>query len=85
MVLSNLDNLPEDLQKAIYYVFNNVSVRDKIIFLSKLQYGNDLTYREIADSMGITFQRTQQLYDGMIQDISNIVNCSGFILSGVVI
>lgn len=82
---SNLDNLPENVQKAIYHVFTNISVRDKIIFLSKLEYGNDLTYREISEVTGITFQRTQQLYDGYISAISNLVNSSGVMLSGVII
>lgn len=82
---SNLDNLPENVQKAIYHVFTNISVRDKIIFLSKLEYGNDLTYREISEVTGITFQRTQQLYDGYIGAISNLVNSSGVMLSGVII
>lgn len=82
---SNLDNLPENIQKAIYHVFTNISVRNKIIFLSKLEYGNDLTYREISEVTGITFQRTQQLYDGYIGAISNLVNSSGVMLSGVII
>jgi DNA-directed RNA polymerase specialized sigma subunit len=82
---SNLDNLPENVQKAIYHVFSNISVRDKIIFLSKLEYGNDLTYREISEMTGITFQRTQQLYDGYIGAISNLVHSSGVMLSGVII
>jgi DNA-directed RNA polymerase specialized sigma subunit len=82
---SNLDNLPENVQKAIYYVFSTLSVRDKIIFLSKLEYGNDLTYREISEMTGITFQRTQQLYDGYMSSISNIVHSSGIMLSGVII
>lgn len=82
---SNLDELPENIQKAIYYVFSNISIRDKIIFLSKLEYGNDLTYREISEMTGITFQRTQQLYDGYLSDISNLVHSSGIILSGVII
>lgn len=82
---SNLDNLPEDIQKAIYHVFSGINVRDKIIFLSKLEYGNDLTYREIADVTGITFQRTQQLYDSYISSIRHIINSSGVMLSGVII
>jgi DNA-directed RNA polymerase specialized sigma subunit len=82
---SNLDNLPENVQKAIYHVFSSISVRDKIIFLSKLEYGNDLTYREISEMTGITFQRTQQLYDGYIGAITNLVNSSGVMLSGVII
>ena len=85
MKSSNLDNLPENVQKAIYHVFTNICVRDKIIFLSKLEYGNDLTYREISEMTGITFQRTQQLYDGIINDISRVVNTSGVVLSGVII
>ena len=82
---SNLDDLPENVQKAIYHVFENISVRDKIIFLSKLEYGNDLTYREISEMTGITFQRTQQLYDGYIGAIANLVNSSGVMLSGIII
>ena len=82
---SNLDNLPDNMKKAIYHVFTNISIRDKIIFLSKLEYGNDLTYREISEMTGITFQRTQQLYDSYIQNIKTLVNSSGVILSGVII
>ena len=85
MRLANLDNLPENIQKAIYYIFTDLSIRDKIIFLSKLEYGNDLTYREISEMTGITFQRTQQLYDGYISSITNLVHSSGVMLSGVII
>ena len=82
---SQLDNLPENVQKAILKVFSSISTRDKIIFLSKLEYGNDLTYREISEVTGITFQRTQQLYDCHINTISNLVHSSGIMLSGVII
>ena len=82
---SNLDELPENVQKAIYKIFSNISVRDKIIFLSKLEYGNQMTYREISEMTGITFQRTQQLYDGYLGAISNLVHSSGVMLSGVII
>lgn len=82
---SNLDELPENVQKAIYKIFSNISVRDKIIFLSKLEYGNQMTYREISEMTGITFQRTQQLYDGYLSAISNLVHSSGVMLSGVII
>lgn len=82
---SNLDELPDNVQKAIYKVFSSISVRDKIIFLSKLEYGNEMTYREISEMTGITFQRTQQLYDGYLNAISNLVHSSGVMLSGVII
>ncbi|HLD91324.1 MAG TPA: hypothetical protein VI911_09965 [Patescibacteria group bacterium] len=85
MKLSNLDELPENIKKAIYHVFTNISIRDKIIFLSRLEYGNDLTYKDISEMTGITFQRTQQLYDGYMNAISNLVHSSGVILSGVII
>ena len=85
MQQSNLDSLPDNVKKSLLYVFHRISVRDKIIFLSKLEYGNNLTYREISEMTGITFQRTQQLYDGYMQDISNLVKSSGIMLSGVII
>jgi hypothetical protein len=82
---SQLDNLPENIQKAIFYVFKNMNTRDRLIFLSKLEYGNDLPYREISDITGITLQRTQQLYDGYTNAISNLVHSSGIMLSGIII
>lgn len=85
MQLSNLDNLQDQVKKSILYVFKNISVRDKIIFLAKLEHGNDLTYREISEMTGITFQRTQQLYDNYMNNITTLAHSSGIMLSGVII
>lgn len=84
MVISNFDNMPDDVKKAVLYVFKTLSTRDKIIFLSKLKH-NDLTYKSIGDMTGITFQRVQQLYDGYINMIRSTLTKNSNVLSGVIL
>ena len=84
MVISNFDNLPDNVKKAVLYVFKKLSTRDKIIFLSKLKY-NELTYKDIGDMTGITFQRVQQLYDSYINMIRTRIVKNNKVLSGVII
>lgn len=83
----NLDNLPLNVQKAIYSVFSNSATKDKLVFLSRLKYGNDLSYKELSEMMGVSFQRIQQMYDGMIGKISKspYIAMSGVICSGLII
>jgi len=76
---SRLDNLPENVQKAIYHVFSQANTRDKVIFLSRLEYGNDLSYKDLSNMVGVTFQRIQQLYDGLIEQVKH----SSYLMSGV--
>lgn len=83
MIQSNFDNLPDDVKKAVLYVFDNLNTRDKIIFLSKMKY-NNLTYKDIGDMAGITFQRVQQLYDGYINMIRSTLTDNN-ILSGIIL
>ena len=81
----HLDNLPENIQKAIYYVFNELNVWDKVIFLSRMEHGSNITYREIAEMMGTTFQFSQQQYDTCIKKIVHLIEASGAFLSGVIL
>lgn len=78
---SKLDTLPEPVQRAIYHVFCQANTRDKIIFLSRLEYGNDLSYKELSGMVGVTFQRIQQLYDSMLSQVKD----SSYLVSGVMI
>jgi len=48
---SHLDKLPDSVQKTIYNVFINASLRDKVIFLSRLDHGNEMSYKEIGDTL----------------------------------
>lgn len=84
---SYLDNLPEDVQRAIYMRFKRANLKDKIIFLSRLEYGNDLSYRNISDKVGISTQRVQYIVDSMFTDIKeNVLSASGMmpgLMSGV--
>lgn len=85
MKKSHLDDLPENVQKAIFSVYNQANLRDKVIFLSRLEYGNDLSYKELSEMVGVTFQRIQQLYDSMIEQVkhSPYLSPSGIFSSGV--
>lgn len=66
---SPLDDLPDEVQRAIYQRFLKASLKDKIIFLSRLEYGNDLPYRDISNKVGVSVQRIQYIVDGMFTDI----------------
>ena len=82
---NRLDDLPYDVQQAILSVFKKVNVRDKIILLARLEYGNDISYRELSDITGVTLQCVQQVFDKMLDDIRKspyIVNAP-YAISGV--
>ena len=78
---SHLDKLPDSVQKTIYNVFINASLRDKVIFLSRLDHGNEMSYKEIGDTLGVTFQRVQQVVDCMFSKVKKSPNIT--MLSGV--
>ena len=80
---SKLDNLPDSVQRAIYHVFLQAPPRDKVIFLSRLEYGNDLSYKEISEMIGVSFQYVQMLYDKMIDKVRTSPYVSGSLCSGI--
>ncbi len=81
---NRLDNLPEDVQQAILSIFNQANIRDKIILLTRLEYGNDISYKDLSEMTGVTFQWVQHIFDKMTNDInkSPYLN-NNSILSGV--
>lgn len=83
MKYSHLDNLPENVQRAIYSRFKRANIKDKIIFVSRLEYGSDLSYRELADKVGVSVQRIQYVVDNMMQDVKNSVLAASGYVSGV--
>ena len=76
---SPLDELPENVQKAIYQTFCSSNTRDKVIFLARLHYGTDLSYKELSSAVGVTIQRIQQMCDNMIDQVRH----SPYVTSGV--
>ena len=74
---SYLDRLPHEVQQAIYNRFMKANVKDKIIFLSRLEYGNELSYRDISDKVGVSFKRVQFIVDRMMTDVKDVLTPSG--------
>ena len=81
---SHLDDLPPKVQKAILETFNKAPLPEKLIFLSRIKYGNNFTYKEISEVVNVSIAWIQKIVDDMFHDIRKSPYVSGMIsASGV--
>lgn len=78
---SYLDELPDKVQKAIYYTFKSASLPEKIVLLTRLQYGYDPSYKrrrreiesgEDMSTAGASFQELSQLTGVTMQRVQQM-------------
>lgn len=83
---SHLDDLPPNVQRAMYDAFNRASTDEKLIFLSRIKYGNNFTYKEISEVVGVSIAWVQKIVDDMFTDVrrspfvSGVITASGYYL-----